>query len=219
MHHRLQSTLWGEAIAQHAIWQEGVTWLPSYSGRLFFKMYPELLAPCTWHEYPGCYGFHTLTLCNLYLRLMGRKKIFTSFDIGMSTIWQYYNNIIQILIQNDKSLFCLWTNTHKQCHPGWSDKPVWSRRSYRVYTSAPTQELTNLYLYSTHYSAILFFYFDNLALNDQKLPTTCMKEMKKKRKFLKHSCYILVAIERGENVFETHSFGVICNKKRGESFL
>ena len=91
---------------------------------------------------------------------------------------------------------------------------MWSRRSYRVYTSAPTQELTNLYLYSTHYSAILFFYFDNLALNDQKLPTTCMKEMKKKRKFLKHSCYILVAIERGENVFETHSFGVICNKKR-----
>ena len=119
-------------------------------------MYLELLAPCTWHEYPGCYGFHTLTLCNLYLRLMGRKKIFTSFDIGMSTIWQYYNNIIQILIQNDKSLFCLWTNTHKQCHPGWSDKPVWSRRSYRVYTSAPTQELTNLYLYSTHYSYLLY---------------------------------------------------------------
>ena len=157
MHHRLQSALRGEAIAQHAIWQEGVTWLPSYSGRLFFKMYLELLAPCTWHEYPGCYGFHTLTLRNLYLRLMGRKKIFTSFDIGMSTIWQYYNNIIQIQIQNDKSLFWLWTNTHKQCHPGWSDKPVWSRRSYRVYTSAPTQELTNLYLYSTHYSYLLYF--------------------------------------------------------------
>ena len=87
------------------------------------------------------------------------------------------------------------------------------------FLSSRKQDLANLYLYSPHYSAILFFYFDNLALNDQKLPTTCMKEMKKKRKFLKHSCYILIAIERGENVFETHSFGVICNKKRGESFL
>ena len=92
------------------------------------------------------------------------------------------------------------------------------------FLSSRKQELTNLYLYSTHYSAILFFYFDNLALNDQKLPTTCMISAKKWRKsewrkFLKHSCYILVAIERGEKVFETHSFGVICNKKRGESFL
>ena len=193
-------------------------------------MYLELLALCTWHEYPGCCGFHILTLCDLYLRLMGRKKIFTSFDIGMSTIWQYYNNIIQILIQNDKSLFWLWTNTHKQCHPGWSDKPVWSRRSYRVYTSAPTQELTNLYLYSTHYSAILFFYFDNLALNDQKLPTTCMISAKKwrksesfwntaviyllrlreGRKFLKNTVLVLFAIKREEIVFCKYLWDNVC---------
>ena len=116
---------------------------------------------------------------------MGRKKIFTSFDIGMSTIWQYYNNIIQILIQNDKSLFWLWTNTHKQCHPGWSDKPLWSRRSYRVYTSAPTQELTNLYLYSTHYSYPLYFCSCDWAKQTVSVFVICIFRHSKHTLFMK----------------------------------
>ena len=85
------------------------------------------------------------------------------------------------------------------------------------FLSSRKQELTNLYLYSTHY--FLFWQFGFEWPKTSNNLYDIRKEMKKKRKFLKHSCYILVAIERGENVFETHSFGVICNKKRGESFL
>ena len=71
------------------------------------------------------------------------------------------------------------------------------------FLSSRKQELANLYLYSPHYSAILFFYFDNLALNDQKLPTTCM---------------ISAINEEKAKVFETQLLYTCCDWERGECF-
>ena len=52
----------------------------------------------------------------------------------------------------------LMLSKYKQCHPGQSDKPLWSRRSYRVYTSAPTQKHTTLYLYLYLYLYLCLFF-------------------------------------------------------------
>ena len=74
------------------------------------------------------------------------------------------------------------------------------------------------------------FYFDNLALNDQKLPTTCMISARKwrksesfwntaviyllrlreGRKFLKRTVLVLFAIKREERVFCKYLWDNVC---------